>query len=310
MKRILLMLSLAVGAICSCSEVYDDTEIAKQIEILEGRAAALKDLCERVNTGIMLVERLSQAKELNCKVVQVTPKVDDNGSVESYSVLLSDGTTVEIVCASDGKNGYVGTPGQDAEVPAVGIVNHDGQDFWALSGELLKDSDGNPVPLYSFAGGEKKDGRTPSLKVEDGKWYYRFDQGEEWMQMNIGVIYGDGNVFSSVAIENGNAVFSLSAGGTISIPMLKKLSLSLGSYEMTITKGGVSELTYTLVADEGTEVSAFVPVGWSASVQQGMVTITAPSDVSAGQSVQVIVFATTPSGESVFQVVNIKVVES
>ena len=41
-----------------------------------------------------------------------------------------------------------------------------------------------------------------------------------------------------------------------------------------------------------------------------MVTITAPSDVSAGQSVQVIVFATTPSGESVFQVVNIKVVES
>ena len=91
------MLSLAVGAICSCSEVYDDTEIAKQIEILEGRTAALRDLCERVNTGITLVERLSQAKELNCKVVQVTPKTDENGRIVSYTVLLSDGTTLEIV---------------------------------------------------------------------------------------------------------------------------------------------------------------------------------------------------------------------
>ena len=165
------------------------------------------------------------------------------------------------------------------------------------------------IMLLSSCNGRQTDARG-FVKVEDGKWYYRFDQGEEWMQINIGVIYGDGNVFSSVVIENGNAVFSLSAGGTISIPMLKKLSLSLGSYEMTITKGGVSELTYTLVADEGTEVSAFVPVGWSASVQQGKVSITAPSDASAGQSVQVIVFATAPSGESVFQVVNIKVVES
>ena len=304
------MLSLAVGAICSCSEVYDDTEIAKQIEILEGRTAALRDLCERVNTGITLVERLSQAKELNCKVVQVTPKTDENGRIVSYTVLLSDGTTLEIVCASDGKNGYVGTPGQDAEVPAIGIVNIDGQDFWTLGGELLRDSDGDPVPLYSFTGGDKKDGRTPSMKVEDGKWYYRFEQTDEWMPINIDVIYGDGNIFSSVTIEDGNAVFSLSAGGSISIPMLKTLSLSLSSLEMTVTKGGLCQLAYTLVADEGTQVCAFAPLGWGASVEQGVVSITAPSDVAVGVSVQVIIFATAPSGESVFQVVNIKVVES
>ena len=91
MKRKLLLLSLVAGIFSGCYKPYDDTDITKQIEELEGSSAALESLCARLNTDMTMVSRLAEAKALNNKAVEVTPRKDGE-KVTGYSVLLSDGS--------------------------------------------------------------------------------------------------------------------------------------------------------------------------------------------------------------------------
>ena len=311
MKLKLLLLSLVAGIFSGCYKPYDDTDITKQIEELEGSSAALESLCARLNTDMTMVSRLAEAKALNNKAVEVTPRKDGD-KVTGYSVLLSDGSILEITCPSDGKDGYIGNPGADAQVPVVGAADFEGQQCWTLNGEFLK-VDGAPVPLYSHAEGEKRDGRTPKLKVENGKWYSTFAENPteaDWTEIHVGVLYGDGNIFSAVNVEDGNAVFELSSGETLTLPMAKKLLLTLTSASGQLAPGGTCEVDYTLESDdESVTVEIFAPAGWTASASAGKVSITSAADAQAEMTVQVVVFATESDGESVFQVVNITVKE-
>lgn len=300
-------MSLAVGALVGCAEAYDDTEIKNKIEELEGRTDALKDLCDRVNTGITLVSRLEEARQLNRKVTQVVENRDEAGEVIGYSISFTDGSDLTIECPADGKDGYVGKPGEDAQVPAIGVVQHEGQDCWAIGGELVKDENGNPVPLYTYAGGEKRDGRTPELKVEGGKWYYRLETSDEWTPMDVSVIYGDGNLFSSVQEDGDQVVFHFSAGGSLALEKARVFSMKLETLSQTVKAGESVEVSYILIADEQTKLEVFAPVGWTAFVADGKVTVSAPADAADGTSVQVVVFATRSDGESVCQVLNITV---
>lgn len=300
-------MSLAAGALVGCAEAYDDTEIKNKIEELEGRTDALKDLCDRVNTGITLVSRLEEARQLNRKVTQVVENRDEAGEVIGYSISFTDGSELSIECPADGKDGYVGKPGEDAQVPAIGVVQHEGQDCWAIGGELVKDENGNPVPLYTYAGGEKRDGRTPELKVEGGKWYYRLETSDEWTPIDVSVIYGDGNLFSSVQEDGDQVVFHFSAGGSLALEKARVFSMKLETFSQTVKAGESVEVSYILIADEQTKLEVFAPVGWTASVADGKVTVSAPADAADGTSVQVVVFATRSDGESVCQVLNITV---
>ena len=308
MKRILILMSLTAWALIGCTQAYDDTEIKNMLEDLEARTEALKDLCERVNTSIVLVNRLEEARQLNVKVIEVVPDKDADGKVTGYAVTLSDGTVLKVNCPPDGKDGYVGKPGEAAQVPAIGIVQHKGEDCWAIGGELVKDENGNPVPLYSYAGGEKRDGRTPELKVEGGKWYYRLETTGEWTPIDVSVVYGDGNLFSSVQEDGDKVMFHLSAGGSLALEKAMGFSLKLETLSALVKAGNQVEVSYTLSTDDPqTKVEAFVPVGWTASVADAKVTVSAPADAAAGTSVQVVVFATRTDGESVCQVLNVTV---
>jgi len=307
MKRILILMSLTAWALIGCTQAYDDTEIKNMLEDLEARTEALKDLCERVNTSIVLVNRLEEARQLNVKVMDIVADKDETGKVIGYTVSLSDGTSLKLDCPADGQDGYVGKPGEDAQVPAIGIMQHEGKDCWAIGGELVKDEDGNPVPLYTYAGGEKRDGRTPELKVEGGKWYYRLEPTEEWTPIDVSVIYGNGNLFSSVQEDGDKVTFQLSAGGSLALEKASYFSMKLETLSKTVKAGETVEVSYFLVADEQTKLEVFAPVGWTASVADGKVTLAAPADAAAGISVQVVVFATRTDGESVCQVLNVTV---
>lgn len=303
-------MSLAAGALVGCAEAYDDTEIKNKIEELEDRTAALRDLCDRVNTGITLVSRLEEARQLNRKVTQVVENRDEAGEVTGYSISFTDGSDLTIECPADGKDGYVGKPGEDAQVPAIGVVQHEGRDCWAIGGELVKDENGNPVPLYTYAGGEKRNGRTPELNVEGGKWYYRLEATDEWTPIDISVIYGDGNIFSSVKEDGDKVIFQLSAGGSLALEKARFFSLKLETLSTTVKAGESVEVSYILVADEHAKLEVFAPVSWIASVTDDKVTVSAPADAVVGTSVQVVVFATGSDGESVYQVLNITVEEA
>ena len=304
-------MSLAAGALVGCAEAYDDTEIKNKIEELEDRTAALRDLCDRVNTGITLVSRLEEARQLNRKVTQVVENRDEAGKVTGYAVSFTAGSDLTIECPADGKDGYVGKPGEDAQAPSIGVVQHDGKDCWTIGGELVRDEEGNPVPLYAYEGGEKTDGRTPQMKVEEGRWYYRLAETDQWTPVAVSVIYGDGNLFASVQEDGDNVVFNLSAGGSLTLKKVKFFSMRLETLSASVKAGNDIEISYFLTADDTQiEVEAFAPAGWAVTVSEGKILVSAPADAAAGTSVQVVVFATGSDGESVYQVLNITVEEA
>lgn len=306
MKRILIVLSLALGAIWGCSEAYDDTEIKNMIEDLEGRTAALEDLCARVNTGIMLVSRLEEACQLKVKVKDVAENKDDAGRTVSYTVTLTDGSVLTITCPTDGKDGYVGKPGADASAPEISTGEHGGVLCWMIGGEFAKDGNGNPVPLYTYASGTQTKGRTPVLKVEGEQWFYRFSETEDWTPVRM--VYGDGNVFSSVTDNGDEVIFELSAGGSMALAKVSVFSLSLGISTAEVAPGKSFEFTYTVEpADLETTVEAFVPAKWKAVAADGKVTVVVPADAEAGTKADIVVFATKETGESVYRIINVTV---
>ena len=233
------------------------------------------------------------------------------GEVIGYSVSFTDGSDLTIECPADGKDGYVGKPGERAQVPSIGKVQHEGKDCWTIGGELVRDEEGNPVPLYAYEGGEKTDGRTPQMKVEEGRWYYRLAETDQWTPVAVSVIYGDGNLFASVQEDGDNVVFNLSAGGSLTLKKVKFFSMRLETLSASVKAGNDIEVSYFLTAeDTQVEVEAFAPVGWAVTVSEGKILVSAPADAAAGTSVQVVVFATGSDGESVYQVLNITVEEA
>lgn len=306
MKRILMVLSLAFGVFWGCSEAYDDTEIKEMIENLEGRTAALEALCARVNTGIMLVSRLEEACQLKLKVKDVTEDKDESGRTVSYTVTLTDGSILTVPCPADGKDGYVGKPGADASAPEISAGEYEGVLCWMIGGEFAKDEDGNPVPVYTYESGNQVKGKTPIMKVEDGQWYYRFPDTEEWTPVRM--VYGDGNVFSSVTDNGEEVVFELSAGGSIILAKVKEFSITLGISSAEVAPGGSFEFTYAVQpAGLVTTVEVFVPSKWKADVADGKVTVTASADAVVGTKADIVVFATKETGESVYRIVNVTV---
>ena len=102
-------------------------------------------------------------------------------------------------------------------------------------------------------------------------------------------------------------VFQFSAGGSLALEKASYFSMKLETLSKTVKAGETVEVSYILEADEQTKLEVFAPVGWTASVADGKVTVAAPADAAAGISVQVVVFATRTDGESVCQVLNVTV---
>lgn len=58
----------------------------------------------------------------------------------------------------------------DGKSPDISVKQAaDGKWYWTLNGEWLLDKDGNTIPVT----GER--GVTPSMKIENGKWYVSYD---------------------------------------------------------------------------------------------------------------------------------------
>ena len=61
---------------------------------------------------------------------------------------------------------------KDGASPNVSVgQTPDGKWYWMVNGDWLLDSEGNKIPVT----GER--GVTPSMKIENGKWYVSYDYG-------------------------------------------------------------------------------------------------------------------------------------
>ena len=113
-----------------------------------------------------------------------------------------------------GDKGDKGDTGEAGTTPVIGVAKDtDGVYYWTLNGNWLVDEAGNKIPTTGKDGadgvqgetgatgpqgpqgeqGEQgeagKDGITPQLKIEDGRWLVSYDNGQNWV--DVGQATGD-----------------------------------------------------------------------------------------------------------------------
>lgn len=177
---------------------------------------ALRTLCDRMNTNIGSLQKLVETLQSNDSITSVAP-LTENGRTIGYTISFVHHPDIVIYHGADGKNGENGQDGKDGaagtdgRTPAVGIRQHsDGNWYWTLDGEWLKDAQGNKVRANGKDGADGEDGRpgsdgepgadgqpgndgqegrpgadgkdgiTPRLKIENGRWLLSLDEGGTW----------------------------------------------------------------------------------------------------------------------------------
>ncbi len=222
---------------------------------------SLKEQCEQMNTNIQALQTVVAALQNNDYVTSVTPIYDGAAEI-GYIINFSKGGKATIYHGKDGEKGEQGDKGEtgdkgdkgdqgeagvDGQTPIIGIKQDtDGIYYWTLNGSWLVDESGNKIPTTGKDGADGsqgatgstgpqgsqgeagKDGITPQLKIEDGKWLISYDKGASWEdvgqatgdQGSQGESGKDGDAFfDSVDTSNNDyVVFTLANGTEFKIP--------------------------------------------------------------------------------------------
>jgi len=219
MRKLSLFLTVSLLAVVSCSKEFDDSQIWDKLNDHESRIDYLETLCDQMNTNIKALQTTVKALQDNDYVTNVAP-ITSGGKEIGYTITFLKSGSVTIYHGKDGAKGEQGDKGQTGDkgdkgdtgeagaTPVVGVAKDtDGVYYWTLNGSWLVDESGHKIPTTGKDGaqgpqgeqgvqGEQgiqgeagKDGITPQLKIEDGRWLVSYDSGEHWT--DIGQATGD-----------------------------------------------------------------------------------------------------------------------
>lgn len=171
----------------------------------------LVDEIARMNSNIEALQKAVAALEQNDYVTKVTPIEGEDGSIIGY--VLSFASTGDVAI-------YHGKDGQDGHNPVVAAkLDTDGNWYWTVDGEWLLDESQNKIRTTG------DNGLTPQFKIEDGKWYIRYSDEEEWKE--YGQATGDKGEQGDKG-DQGDAIFAKD-GIDISNPNYIELTLANGT---------------------------------------------------------------------------------
>ncbi len=247
----------AVAMIAACSSEFDDAPLWESVNDLEERVGKLEELCRQMNTNLSAMKTIVDAVGSSDYVTGVT-LVTKDGKVVGYTIAFYRHEPVTIyhgtdgkdgVNGQDGKDGVNGTDGKDGQDGKDGVNGTDGKDghspvvsvrrdtdgnwYWTLDGEWLRDDSGNRIRANGRDGADGKDGAdgtdgqdgiTPQLKIENEYWYISYDNGRTWTMLGKATSggdsgSGDGGLFSGVDTSNADyVVFMLGDGTRIQLP--------------------------------------------------------------------------------------------
>lgn len=192
MKRIaIILLSMIPLFTFNACDQRDD--IQADVDALNVRLDELNTQLEGMNTSINAFYDVAMLQD-NIFVTDYSQS--ENGD---YTLTLSDGTSLTI---------FGGKPAE--EIPAMGFREENGVWYWTytIDGVTydLQDGDGNPVQASPTDG---KDGMTPTISVQNGRWGYTIGDGE-WTEIpgNYGIADVDNipnGMFADVKIKEGNS---------------------------------------------------------------------------------------------------------
>lgn len=184
MKRLIYAfaaLAILAGIFTSCSDYVKTDEFNN----LEKRVATLEDLVNTASTNIGALQSAISVLEGKTSISGVEETAD------GYVIKFSDGKSVTIT---------------NEETPAIGIKkDSDGNYYWTLAGEWLL-CDGQKVSAGSA------DGKTPQLRIENGKWQVSTDNGSTWTNVPTS---GEYVIFKSVDTSDPAFVYITLQDGTV-----------------------------------------------------------------------------------------------
>lgn len=235
-KHYLLAIFIALG-LAGC---YDDDKLWDVVHEQEMRIKTLESWQKLVNNNIEAIQALVSGKHF---ITDVTP-VELEGKTVGYTITFNDRAPITI---------YNGEKGEQGATPAISITQQeDGNWYWTLNGELMKDASGDPIRANGEEGQPAptpvlKSGKTLNDEGVNGSWtadaiYLSVDNGNTWTQVSGN--NGD-SFFTDVDTTSEDYVtFILSAGTKIEVPRYKALALSF-SY----TPAGGTETTINPARD-------------------------------------------------------------
>lgn len=298
-RKTLTLLLLAALTFAACK--YDDSALWEQVNqnteelaAQAARIAALEAWQAETNTNIQALQTLLSTTDY---ITAVTPVVKDGVEV-GFTISFLNTPAITIY------HGTKGDKGDKGDTPQIGAAQgDDGNWYWTLNGELLTDTDGNPIRANGTQGGQGEPGSDgydaplPQLatgaKLTDqgittdsqnnpiaaDAIYLSVDGGQTWTRVSgekgdtgsTGPTGPQGDsFFESVDTTNADYIlFTLADGSTFQVPRYTGISLSFDPTSLSLLYGGTATIQCTAEGSaEFTTDNLFIvaPAGWKADI--------------------------------------------
>ena len=191
---------------------YDDSFLQQQLKDHESRLKELERLTAQQNTNISSLQTIVTALQDKDYVTSVAP-INEGDKVVGYTITFSKSDAVTIY------------NGKDGNVPVIGVKQDesDGQWYWTVDGEWLRDSDGGKVRASAEDGEDGAPGQpgvNPTLKIVDGYWYVSYDGGKTWEEETLGQATGDKGytMFAEVTYDDEYLYITMADGQKLVLP--------------------------------------------------------------------------------------------
>lgn len=283
-RKTLTLLLLAALTLAACK--YDDSELWEQVNqnteelaAQAARIAALEAWQAETNTNIEALQTLLSTTDY---ITAVTPVVKDGVEV-GFTISFLNTPAITIY------HGTKGDKGDKGDTPQIGATQaDDGNWYWTLNGELLTDTDGNPIrangtqgeqgdqgpagddaPLPQLATGAKLNEQqittdSQNKDIEPDAIYLSVDGGKTWTRVsgedgekgdtgNTGATGPQGDsFFESVDTTNADyVIFKLANnGGTFQVPRYTGIGLTFDSESLSLPYGGTATIQCTAEGSE------------------------------------------------------------
>ena len=314
-RKTLTLLLLAALTFAACK--YDDSALWEQVNqnteelaAQAARIAALEAWQAETNTNIQALQTLLSTTDY---ITAVTPVVKDGVEV-GFTISFLNTPAITIY------HGTKGDKGDKGDTPQIGAAQgDDGNWYWTLNGELLTDTDGNPIrangtqgeqgpagddaPLPQLATGAKltDQGITTDsqnnpiaadaiyLSVDGGQTWTRVS-GEKGEQGDTGATGPKGDSFFK-GVDTTNAdyiLFTLADGSTFQVPRYTGISLTFDVPGVSLPYGQTAKIKCIVTGiDNPTADNLYLitaPDGWKVVINNDLsINVTAPDADSEGE---------------------------
>ena len=232
MKKELVM-SLGLALSCLACSKYDDSALNERLAKLEQRVGAIEEKVKVANEDIKTLKDLVSASTQGKTITEVK-KTD-----EGYDLIFSDKQVISI---------KMGRNGADGHSPKISVAQENGVYYWQLDGQWLLDAQNKkvrvsgetgPVGPQGAQGVAGQDGKTPTLRINAGKWEVSYDNST-WTAVTVvsGATPGNTtveglNLFKKIEEKGNEVIITLTSGSVI------KLNKQTSTPSIPIRVGGV-----------------------------------------------------------------------